>query len=484
MDSGGRDRRGERLGEFDFGWIAMRIPTRLQELLPPEAANRLMELVNQPSLVSGLREAAKSLGWREAWQPSQLGDALHQARHWVEMLQQRWQPLSPQVLSGLNATGEVFGSRWAGFPLDSRAIKATAMVAGGFVCEEDLRSVVAARIATLAGADDALVVGSLPQAIRLLTELDAGHRQWILPRVDQVRLPGGGDVLELLTVHGQSVISLGASNACAAEDWASIGRVGPPVGVLTVRPCGLLAKTQAEEHAAAAVELAHRRSGVAVEVAIDGLWYPVPQWPWQPGVVRDSIAAGCDVVVLAGDGLVGGPRCGIVVGGRSWIERLRATATRLGLLANPLTLAALWGVLDSSPDVEAWKRTPLGATLTNNPENLKHRGDRLATLLRAQPVVEQVEVLERTFPLSDRGPFSNLHLPSAVLKVKTHGAEASEVARRLARGATPLWLRVEQDALWLVMRTLDPADDTLVAEAFGAETAEVGSAVAQGHSDE
>ncbi len=474
----------ERLGYLDLGSLAMRIPTRLQELLPPEAANRLMELVTQPSLVSGLREAAKSLGWREAWQPSQLGDALHQARHWVEMLQQRWQPLSPQVVSGFNATGEVFGGRWAGFPLDSRAIKATAMVAGGFVCEEDLRSVVAAQLSTLAGADDALVVGSLPQAIRLLTELDAGHRQWVLPRVDQVRLPGGGDVLELLTVHGQSVVSLGASNACAPEDWAAIGRGGPPVGVLTVRPSGLLDAAQAEQHAAAAIELAHRRSGVAVEVAIDGLWYSVPQWPWQPRVIRDSLTAGCDVVVLAGDGLVGGPRCGILVGGRSWIERLRATALRLGVLANPLTLAALWGVLDSCPDVDAWKRTPLGATLTNNPENLKHRGDRLATLLRAQPLVERVEVLERTFPLSDRGPFSHLHLPSAVLKVTIQGESASELARRLARGTLPLWLRVEQDALWLVMRTLDPAEDTLVAEAFGLEIAEAGSTADTGENDE
>lgn len=462
----------------------MRIPTRLQELLPPEAANRLMELVNQPSLVSGLREAAKSLGWRETWQPSQLGDALHQARHWVEMLQQRWQPLSPQVVSGLNATGEVFGGDWAGFPLDSRAIKATAMVAGGFVVEDDLRSVVAAQLAALAGADDALVVGSVPQAIRLLTELDAGHRQWILPRVDQMRLPGGGDVLELLSGHGQAVVSLGASNACASEDWEGVAPEGPPVGVLTVRPCGLLGKTQADQHAAAAVELARRRCGIAVEVAIDGLWYPVQQWPWQPRVVREVIAAGCDVVVLPGDGLIGGPRCGILVGGRSWIERLRVTARRLGVQANPLTVAALWGVLDSSADVEAWQRTPLGATLTNNPENLKHRGERLATLLKAQPAVEQVELLERSFPLSAQGPFSQLQLPSAVLRVTMRGEGASEVARRLAGGATPLWLRVEADALWLVMRTLDPADDTLVAEAFGTENRNAAAAADGGTDDE
>ena len=73
----------------------MRIPSRLQELIPPAAVKQLMELVGQPSLLGGLRDAAQKLGWKDSWQATNLRDAMQQAKRWVESVgPQIWRALS------------------------------------------------------------------------------------------------------------------------------------------------------------------------------------------------------------------------------------------------------------------------------------------------------------------------------------------------------------------------------------------------------
>ena len=98
--------------------IAMfRIPSGLQQLLPPLAANKLVELMNQPNLASAVREAAQKLGWQDANAPAQVQELWHQAKQWFESAVVSPESTDAPRSAFLNGTGEIFSSSVAGIPL-------------------------------------------------------------------------------------------------------------------------------------------------------------------------------------------------------------------------------------------------------------------------------------------------------------------------------------------------------------------------------
>jgi L-seryl-tRNA(Ser) seleniumtransferase len=445
----------------------MRLPSILKDLLPSDSVKQLMDLVNQPNLVSGLKDAAQQLGWKEAWGTTQLQHAMMQTKKWMDVFQSRWTSENHETLRlGVNATGQLFSSRWSSVPLSSQAISTFAVIAGGYTepaaITQDLHRI----LIELTGAQACLVTHNVEQALTLLRQGLAANKRWAIPRADAIRLASGSDLAALLSFNGSSVIEAGASNACSAEDYAQAIAAGAGA-LLCVEPSRLPKATLPSENAA--MQAAKEHWIPVVELLLNGSLIDLSSIAMEAPIVSDRLKSGVDAVVFPGDGWVGGPPCGIIVGKEAFIKPLVDQSIRLGMMAQPLLLGTLHAALVAGKDLDAWKQTPLGLMASNGVENLHQRAKRLAIQLDGLPTVLGVTADVSPFAVAS-SPMELTSIDSGVLRVEPQGISAKELQAKLAKRETPIWCLADDRSIAIVLRTVEPSDDQEIVAAFDERT--------------
>ncbi len=340
----------------------MRLPSILKDLVPSESVKQWMDLVSQPNLVAGLKDAAQQLGWKEGWAGGQLQQSVVQAKKWLEMFQDRWREGNQGRLQlGINATGKLFSTQWSSVPLAPSAVSMQAYVGSGYSRPDSLATEAERLVRSLSGAEACIVLPSIELAILLVGQLLSPECRWAVPRADCVRLSSGADVAALLSYRRSEVLELGATNSCTLSDYEA-ALVQQAQGFFTVRPTrpGSLVSSSELQQLIGRKAGGDSPSALIVELALDGSLIDLAPVGLPFTNVANGLKAGADLIILPGNMWIGGPDCGLVVGKTSLVDRIHELAARLGLLANPSLLATLSASISAGKDLAAWRETPLG----------------------------------------------------------------------------------------------------------------------------
>ena len=185
-------------------------------------------------------------------------------------------------------------------------------------------------------------------------------------------------------------------------------------------------------------------------------WLPAGPPPWLSGepAVRQTLEEGAALVTFSGDKLLGGPQAGIVAGRAELVGRCArhplARAVRPGaLVLSALQETALAYLRRDGDAIPFWR---MAAT----PQaSLRERASALA---REVGRAAEVVACEAT---PGGGSVPGLTMPSAGL------ALAGDHAATLRSADPPVIARVHEARTILDLRTVDPADDPLLAKAVG-----------------
>ncbi|HVT27624.1 MAG TPA: hypothetical protein VHE81_06360, partial [Lacipirellulaceae bacterium] len=190
---------------------------------------------------------------------------------------------------------------------------------------------------------------------------------------------------------------------------------------------------------------------------------------WPRRSARASVAAGVDVTILRGDGLVGGPPCGILLGTKDAITRLTNNPLFAAWRLDPLRSAALMATLECYRNTTGGIETiPVWQFLTVSLDNLRNRAQRIAPQLGQAEGIESATAIETRSPLATVVPDGT---PSYGIALSPAGGDLDALGKRLRYARFPILGRIENDRMMLDLRTVLPRQDTVLIDAISGTTA-------------
>jgi len=315
------------------------------------------------------------------------------------------------------------------------------------------RSNHAARLlARAAGAEAALVVNNGAAAVLLVLAALARDRSVVVSRGELVEIGGGFRVPEVLEQSGATLVEVGTTNRTRLDDYRRA--VTDHTGVIlkvhqsNYRIVGFTEAVDAGPLSTLGPPVVADIGSGLLDAATPWLPGGPPAWLAGEPAARQTLAAGAALVTFSGDKLLGGPQAGIIAGRADLVAACSRHPLNRAFRPGGLVLAAL-------------QQTALAY--------LRRDGDavpfwRMAAIpvpaLRARAEALGVGRVVDTVAVAGGGSVPGQELPSAGVAVDGDHAAALRAAD------LPVLARVHDGVTVCDLRTVDPADDPVVAGAL------------------
>jgi L-seryl-tRNA(Ser) seleniumtransferase len=319
----------------------------------------------------------------------------------------------------------------------------------------------------LTGAEAATVVNNNAAATMLVLAALAAQKEVIVSRGQLIEIGGSFRLPEVMAQSQARLVEVGATNRTHLKDYqkaitadtAAIMRVHPS----NFRVVGFTSEVPLAELA----ELAHARQLTLIDDLGAGALLDLEQFglPHEP-TVRESVAAGADVVLFSGDKLIGASQAGVIVGRKDLIGRLRKHSLMRAMRVDKTCLMVLERTLHLFRDPELLRREhPLYRMICTPVAALRSRAKALAdAITKAVPKVALT--IDDSAAYLGSGSLPTEAIPSVMLSVSMAGLSAADLARRLRLDQACVFSRIEDDLVRLDLRTLTDEQVPAVAAAF------------------
>ncbi|PVV84079.1 L-seryl-tRNA(Sec) selenium transferase [Dehalogenimonas alkenigignens] len=392
----------------------------------------------------------------------------------VEMVSYHLAAAWPGLLEPvINATGIILHTNLGRAPLPPAAVEALSKLLGGYCAleldlatgERGVRAQSMEKLLEMAtGAESALVVNNNAAAVLLVLSTLARGREVIVSRGELVQIGGGFRVPEVMAASGAVLREVGTTNQTFIRDFEAA--VSDQTAMLLAVHRSNFA-IRGFSHDAALPELKELArqfdlplvydlgSGALADTAAFGMSH-------EP-TVAEALAAGCDIVCVSGDKLLGGPQSGIILGKKAYIDRLRKNPLLRALRIDKYAAIALTATILQYLKGQA-AELPVYRMMAETLESLARRGDDLVEKLAGAGFSAEVVDGES---LAGGGSLPDETLPTRLVAVEVKGS-MDDFCRRLRLGSPPVLGRVHEGRFVIDLRTVFPAQDEGLVRAMAA----------------
>ncbi|MCW3489469.1 L-seryl-tRNA(Sec) selenium transferase [Dethiobacter alkaliphilus] len=375
---------------------------------------------------------------------------------------------SPSLRRVINATGTVLHTNMGRAALADKAIQAMEEAAGYCNLEMDLpegrrgsrHEHVEKLLVSLTGAEAACVVNNNAAAVLLCLNTLAAGKKVIVSRGELVEIGGSFRIPDVMSASGAQLTEVGTTNKTHPADYENA--VDEETALLlkvhtsNYKVVGFTADVSMEQ----LVSLGKKYQLPVMEDLGSGLFVDLTPYGLEPEPqVAKRVADGVDVLTLSGDKLLGGPQAGIIVGKRTYIERIRKNQLMRALRPDKVTLAALEATLRIYLTGNPLQEIPVLAMLSVSAAELQGRADKLAGRLRQEASTLLTVDTREDFSFVGGGAMPQTKLATTVVAVRPKSGSFSHWVQKLRTGEPALVGRVQDDWLLLDPRTFSMADE-------------------------
>jgi len=375
----------------------------------------------------------------------------------------------------INATGVLIHTNLGRSPLGPRAAQALEQIATGYSnLEFDLSTGARGRragylenaLACLLETEAATAVNNCAAALVLtLRTLVSGEKnEVIVSRSELVEIGGGFRIPEILETSGAKLVEVGATNKTHLHDYEKA--ITPQTALIlkvhrsnfylegfTGEPEITELAALAKQHAIPLVEDLGSGAMIDTEKLAPIEHEPTPQ---------ECLRRGIDLVIFSGDKLLGGPQSGIIGGREELVSQIKKEPFFRAVRCDKLILTTLQESIDQYLETKAnptQADVPVIAFLKEELATLKARAELIIEQLSDQ--AGQVTIAE-TNSRPGGGTMPRSEFPSIALKVNPKTQSVQKLASKLRSRARAIVGYTTDDALFLDLRTVFPADDHLI----------------------
>lgn len=321
----------------------------------------------------------------------------------------------------------------------------------------------------ITGAEAGIVVNNNAGATLLILNELAKGKEVIVSRGQLIEIGGAFRIPEIMEQSGATLREVGATNRTHLRNYEEA--INENTGALlrvhqsNYRIIGFTKEVSLEE----LVELGRKYSLPVIDdlgsgALIDLSKYKLPKEP----TVQDSVKKGADIICFSGDKLIGGPQCGIILGKKEIINRIKKNPLTRALRCDKLTNEALEVTLQLFLQKEEilLKNHGVMNILLKRPGDIKRHATKCAKKLQKQFGAQLEISVQKDVSEIGGGSLSTEQLPTFVVAVKPKNNTVQELARALRMCDIPIFGRVSEDAILLDFRTVLKGEENFIIKAF------------------
>ncbi len=318
----------------------------------------------------------------------------------------------------------------------------------------------------LSGAEDGLAVNNNAAAVMLMLNTAGYQREIILSRGEMIEIGGSFRMPEVMKMSGCRLREIGTTNKTHLDDYKNA--INEETGaILICHPSnyelrGFTQKPSLQD----IVNLAHKNNLPLLYDLGSGSLLPARTFGADSEPEVEAIVEqGVDLISFSGDKLLGGPQAGLLVGDREWVQRCRRNqllrAIRLDKFIIKLLQEALLAYLRTNSELPALDGIE---ALTTPAEQLKKRCN--AFIDDLPTALQSIMAIKPAQGKVGSGAYPTMPLPGFAVKVVSHKIAAARLAGRLRTWKHPVFTYVEEDAVWIDLRTVSADEETIIKEAL------------------
>ena len=375
----------------------------------------------------------------------------------------------PSVYDAINAAGIILHTALGRAPLAKEARDAVYHAATGYNTlaidrdtgkRGDRHKHVEDLLCFLTGAEGAVVVNNNAAATVVLLNTMAEGKEVIVSRGQLVEIGGSFRIPDVMKRSNAEMVEIGTTNKTHAKDY--INAITEETGLLlrvhasNFRITGFASEVPVKEIA----QIAHDHDLPMADDIGSGCLYDTTKFGLAPEpMVQDSIRDGADLVCFSGDKMIGGPQCGIIVGKKGSIEKIKKNPLVRAFRCGKLTYSALEGTLKLYLDEETLpQKLPILNMLTRQKQEISRKEHTF--LRKVKPFLEgkcEAKVTDG-YSLMGSGSLPARDIPTKIIKLKPLNMTVDELTACLRENDPPVFARIEEDSVALDFRTVFPDD--------------------------